>query len=144
MSAIEQVDLFPETPEKVIGTYTPFFAGQKVTAEDLNKWFAVLISQGDYNTDWLKLVSTDAQAAINQALSDIVYLTEIAVPGSGTSLASRIAVVEAAVTALQTALGIANTNITGLQTTLLNKVNITDASATAGLISAYKNIGGSL
>lgn len=88
------VNLYPIEPKKVIGEYTEFFAGQLPTANDFNRWLAVLIAQGDYNTAWLDLVAQKAGMSINELYTELSILSEIVTPGSGTMFSQRLATLE--------------------------------------------------
>ena len=85
------VNLYPVEPKKVIGEYTEFFAGQLPTANDFNRWLAVLIAQGDYNTDWLDLIASKMEDAIGHINTELDVLNEIVIPGSGTTILESIA-----------------------------------------------------
>ena len=96
------VNLYPVEPKKVIGEYTEFFAGQLPTANDFNRWLAVLIAQGDYNTAWLDLIAQKAGVSINELYTELSLLSEIVIPGSGAILSQRLTDVETEQIALET------------------------------------------
>lgn len=142
------IDLYPDDPKKKIGNTPNFFAGQLATADDFNKWLSMLISQGDYNSDWLDLIAGTTQAAVNLLQQDVQTLNEIAVPGSGTTFQQQINTINSAIALLNTGLTATNAAITALQTStntaLAGKLDTTGVVATTGIVAAYRNTGGSL
>ena len=85
------VNLYLEEPKKVIGEYTDFFAGQLPTANDFNRWLAVLIAQGDYNTEWLDLIAQSVELSIDKIYTELNTLNEIVTPGSGGTILETVA-----------------------------------------------------
>lgn len=147
------INLYPENPKKVIGEYTEFFAGQLPTATDFNRWLAVLIAQGDYNTAWLDLVAQKAGISINELYERLSVLSEIVIPGSGTVFSQRLTAVETAQSELKTDLTELSTDVTEFETdvnlfrqglnTLLGTANIAeigDGTITGALSSTFQSV----
>ena len=92
----EHIDLtfdLEEAPQ-LINTVAAFRAGQTPTADEINNYINLLISQGDYNTNWLVLIGEafpTFQTAIN-ALSDELIAEVNTMLTTGTSSATTAAI----------------------------------------------------
>lgn len=67
----------PSQPAKYINSVVEFRAGQTVKATDVNRWFNMLINQGDFNTAWLEHIMKELaesharEAALVQRVTDL-------------------------------------------------------------------------
>ena len=67
----------PTQPARYINGVVEFRAGQVMKATDINRWFNMLINQGDFNTAWLEHIMKELaaykvrEAALVQRVADL-------------------------------------------------------------------------
>lgn len=82
-----------EEPPKYIGIKAEFRPGQTPGAADFNQFLNMLITQGDYNTEWLELIAssvatlTDTVNAQAQQIAELQATVEDIINNVGVLLA---------------------------------------------------------